>query len=123
MRIQELRKFIEPFVDVPLYVLSFPAAAEETAIAIQNVNQYAGTRAGITRVNSQFIVRSEHPGKAEAIAYDLLEKLDGKTDFYIGENHVVFSDARTAYPVYIAQDEGNRYRYTFTVTWAIGNKK
>lgn len=121
MKIVELADYIQAQTGIPIFPLAFPAAelAPAECGTVQFLTSYTKAKGGTQRVNVQMIVRSDHPEKAEAMALGLASFFDGKTDFNVGSNHIIFVDMRTPFPLFVGKDNADNYRYSVTMVLLI----
>lgn len=121
MKILELVDFVKTQSTYDVYPLAFPSAekAPGNAIAIQYLTSYTKAKGGMSRVNIQMIVRSNHPAQAEDEALRLANYFYNKTDFMVGITHVILTDIRTPFPLFVGRDNGDNYRYTVTMNFLI----
>lgn len=109
--INDLRAYLEANTGEKFYPLTFPTNAPNDC----SVVSFSGgepPRRGLSKAHVQVITRATHPATAEANALRIKNFLHQKTDFNVGEAHVVFCSALNPFPLFIGQDENGRYKYS-----------
>lgn len=117
MKIVDLADYIQAAVGIPIFPLAFPSAttAPVDVGTVQFLTSYTKSKGGTQRVNVQMIVRSDTPEKAEKFALDLASHFDSKTNYDIGDYHIIFTDMRTPFPLFVGKDNADHYRYSVSM--------
>lgn len=121
MKIVDLADYIQAQLGIPIFPLAFPGTldAPTDVGTVQFLTSYTKAKGGTQRVNVQMIVRSDTPEKAEGYALDLASHFASKTNYTIGGNHIIFTDMRTPFPLFVGKDNADHYRYSVNMVLLI----
>lgn len=97
---------------VKFYPDAFPVDEADELAVIRLLPNYNGNKGGLVTIQVQFIIRANHPSRAESLAYEIIEKHDKNTGFNIGNTRVVLMDFRNPFPMYLGKDANDRFTYS-----------
>lgn len=110
MSITEFITFIKgKGVTAPIFPLAFPASSPTEAMIVE-VGQGFNSRGSLADITLTVTVRAGHPSDAEALAQDVIDRLDHLTDELIGQHQAVLIRSQQLVPSYLGKDaEGNHF--------------
>lgn len=113
MDLISLSKLFTEILGFKIYAINFPDYKEGTYAKIEITSgvQEAG---GVCDFNIQFMVKAEHPSKAEGVVLNILNKLDMVTnkDFAEGTYQLILSKAISPQPYYVGETENGEFIFS-----------
>lgn len=109
--INDLVQYLKGHIQQNFYPLTFSLNSPDAASQVQ----FSGgnpVRGDLYQVSVQIITRDTHPATAEQKALEIKQFLNRKSDFLVGDAHVVFVSAQNPFPLYLGTDDNGRYKYS-----------
>ena len=108
-----LTQLFSELLDFQVYALNFPeyVQGEFTKLEITSGVQELG---GVLDFNIQFMSKANHPAKAEAIAVNIINTLDMKTniEFYNKQYQLILIKASSPQPYFVGETEAGEYIFS-----------
>lgn len=113
MNISSLSELFSNKLNHQVFNLRFPDYTKGEFIKLE-LNSGVEEVGGVLDFNIQFSVKAEHPSKAEALALEIIYKLNGITneEFCGGTYQLILLRATSPVPFYLGVSENDEYVYT-----------
>ncbi|WP_242278583.1 minor capsid protein [Bacillus cereus group sp. BfR-BA-01313] len=93
-----------------VFPLEFPINSPVTSAYI-SLYSSSRSKAGVSPITVQIVVRDTHPSKSEATSFKLRDFLQNKTNFQLGQVQVIQAEAMS-FPLFIGKDASGNYLYS-----------
>ncbi|HDR8302778.1 TPA: hypothetical protein QC153_002131 [Bacillus cereus] len=93
-----------------VYPLEFPINSPVTSAYI-SLYSSSRSKAGVSPITVQIVVRDTHPSKSEATSFRLRDFLQNKTNFQLGQVQVIQAEAQS-FPLFLGKDASGNYLYS-----------
>lgn len=105
MKREDVKRFLEGFIEdnVPIYPSSFPQGIN-TCYSFE-FDGNSSLQGDVAETHLTIYSRAEHPSEAEELTVKLMEQIQGLTDFYIGDTHVILVRSAGKVAEYGGKDE------------------
>lgn len=97
--------------DVHFFPLEFPLSSHVDSACV-SVSSGSRSVAKVFTINVQVKVRGEHPITAEEHSQKIIDFLEKKTDFNLGNVQVILSESQNSVPLFLGKDGEGRYLYS-----------
>lgn len=118
-RLSDTLDFLESHFSYEFYPNGFKNHSPDDCVVV--VVEAGANGFQVKHPSIQFLVRANKEQTCETMAFALYEFFDYKTDYDLGNVHVIMSRGQQASPIYTGTDENDRHIYSINLDFTVSN--